>query len=439
MTMIREGNILNYLSSGKILYKIIFVYAFIFASLFSVSAQYKNPNYGSGQKIILSKSSVISMITVYPGNQIYSLFGHSAFRVYDPETGIDQMYNYGTFNFTDGFFVLKFIEGKLDYYLDIDFFQRAYRYYSAIEKRKIYEQVLDFDLEKRQALFDFLEKNGEPENRVYRYDFIWDNCSTRIAGAIDKTFPDLVDYSAYKGSEESFRKMIMPYLGENPFTNFGIQLVLGKDTDRIPKGHELFFLPSYMKQAFSAAVIKDNGNKIIPLVRKESMIASPERDFNKKPDYPLFIFLSVLVIYVAALVLQYVGRNRAGKKCGVCKLPGVVSALCEGFVFLFTGMIGLLITYLWFFSEHVVTVSNFNYLWCTPLNFILFAGIFLKKKSSCKKWLFVNALSILMCAIYLVCIAFGAQYSLPAFFPSIIILIIAGIKNLTQRHQVTKI
>jgi len=408
----------------KKFYKITFILVFVISAIFTAAAQDSRLNDNLSPKITLSRSSVISMITVYPGDKIYSLFGHSAFRVYDPENGIDRMYNYGTFNFTDGFFVLKFIEGRLDYYLDIDSFQRAFRFYSNIEKRKIYEQVLDFDLEKQQALFDFLEKNGKPENRVYRYDFIWDNCSTRIAGAVDKTFPELVDFSTYKGSGESFRKMIMSYLGEKPFTNFGIQLVLGKVTDRIPEGHEIFFLPIYMKQAFSAAVVKNSGNKTTPLVLRESMIASPERAFNKEPDYPFFIFLSVLIIYLISLVLQY-GKNRSNKNQIILKLSGILSKLCEGLIFLLTGIIGLLITYLWFFSYHSVTVLNINYLWCTPINLMLFVGIFYKKK----KYILLNNFSLVMCVVYLVCIAAGEQYPLPAFFPIVAVLIIATVKK----------
>ncbi len=424
--------------SGKKIYKIVLISVFIIITIFAIPAQDKELRYRAGLKITLSQSSIISMITVYPGDQIYSLFGHSAFRVFDPENGIDWMYNYGTFDFTDNFFILKFVQGKLDYYLDIGSFQRAFRFYSITESRKIFEQVLDFDLEERQALFDFLQKNGEPENRVYRYDFIWDNCSTRIADAIDKTFPGFVDYSAYRGSGESFRKMIMPYVGGHPFINFGIQLVFGKLADQIPKGHELFFLPVYMKQAFSAAVIKKGDNETASLVLKESMIASPDRAFHKKTDYPFFIFLSVLIIYFISIILQYEiifykkRKQSGGINSAVLLKPArFVSALCEGFVLLFTGIMGLLITYLWFFSDHTIASLNFNYLWCTPLNLILFAGIFLKIKSSFKKYLFVflNNLAMIMCVAYLACIASGAQYAMAAFFPVILLLITAEIKK----------
>ncbi|MCL2792736.1 MAG: DUF4105 domain-containing protein [Spirochaetaceae bacterium] len=412
---------MNYFLARKNFYKIVFASVFIVVAIFTVPAQ---------DEITLSRSSVVSMITIYPGDRIYSVFGHSAFRVYDPVNDIDWMYNYGTFNFSDDHFVLKFIEGRLDYYLSIGSFERALRFYYLVERRKVFEQVLDFDLKQRQALFEFLEENGRPENRVYRYDFIWDNCATRITDAIDRVFPGLVDYSAYKAPEKSFRKMLIPYLGENPFTNFGIQLVLGRVTDRIPIGHEIFFLPLYMKEAFSEAVMKTDGSGTTPLVIRESVLADPGRIFNKKPDYPLFIFLSILIIYFASLVFQY-RKNRGNKNFAISKISGIVSTLCEGFIFLFTGIIGLLITYLWFFSHHSVTGSNFNYLWCTPLSLILFVGIFLKKKTSVRKmFLFASNLSLIMCAAYLICIAAGAQYALPSFFPIVIFLTIAALRKI---------
>jgi len=71
--------------------------------------------YGFSQEIKLSSQAEISIITCDPGAELYSSFGHSAFRVLDRFNGIDQVYNYGTFNFkTDNFYV-KFARGKLLY------------------------------------------------------------------------------------------------------------------------------------------------------------------------------------------------------------------------------------------------------------------------------------------------------------------------------------
>lgn len=319
--------------------------------------------YKSGLDIALSESAVISMVTVYPGDEVYSLFGHSSFRVYDPENRIDWMYNYGTFDFSDPLFVPKFVAGRLDYYLDINSFQRSLKFYAGYEKRKVVEQVLSLDRVQRQALFDFLQDNGEPENRFYRYDFIWDNCSTRIELALEKTFPGGIDYSAYKPSGESFRQMIRQYLNGYPFFDFGIQLVLGRKADRNPMGKEVFFLPVPMMEAFSTAVFNEGGT---PLVSEENVLAQSGRVYVEKGDYPLAVFLSVLAVYAAAaaVLLRRQGRGKAA---------AALILLCEGFVLLSSGAAGVVISYLWFFSDHTITVSNINILWCSPLNLALFA------------------------------------------------------------------
>ncbi|MBT8399344.1 MAG: DUF4105 domain-containing protein, partial [Rhodothermia bacterium] len=131
----------------------------------------------------LSESSRISLVTVMPGDAVHSLFGHSAIRVSDPDRGLDLSYSYGTFNFDDDFFVAKFALGRMDYYLSVAYWRNALKLYRDIEERPAVEQVLDLTHEERERLFDFLQTNAREENRYYRYDFLFDNCSTRIRDA----------------------------------------------------------------------------------------------------------------------------------------------------------------------------------------------------------------------------------------------------------------
>ena len=51
------------------------------------------------QEYKLSKQSEISIITVGPGDILYEAFGHSAIRVSDPVIGMDNIFNYGLFDF----------------------------------------------------------------------------------------------------------------------------------------------------------------------------------------------------------------------------------------------------------------------------------------------------------------------------------------------------
>src|SRR5690606_412756 len=44
----------------------------------------------------LSDSAAVSLLTMLPGEEVYSAFGHSAFRIHDPALGLDRTYNFGT-------------------------------------------------------------------------------------------------------------------------------------------------------------------------------------------------------------------------------------------------------------------------------------------------------------------------------------------------------
>ena len=134
---------------------------------------------GYSQDIILSSRAEISVITCDPGAELYSSFGHSAFRVVDPTLHIDQAYNYGTFNFKTDNFYIKFARGKLMYDLSSYPFHYFIRDYIK-ENRTVVEQVLNLDQTEKQEMFDFLENNAKPENKSYLYDFFFDNCATKL-------------------------------------------------------------------------------------------------------------------------------------------------------------------------------------------------------------------------------------------------------------------
>lgn len=121
----------------------------------------------------------ISLLTCTPGEELYSTFGHSALRVTDSNAVTDLVYNYGTFNFDDEGFYLKFARGKLLYYVSVELFRDFAANYQ-YENRGITEQVLNLSGEEKIRMRHFLEENLQPQNRYYKYDFFFDNCTTRL-------------------------------------------------------------------------------------------------------------------------------------------------------------------------------------------------------------------------------------------------------------------
>ena len=215
----------------------------------ALSAQTPRPEAGAAPQ--LSPDAQVSVLTALRGKDLYETWGHTALRVQDPATGIDQVYNYGTFDFDQPGFYLKFMRGRLDYRLastSFDRFDRAYRYL----ERPLIEQTLDLDPADRQALFDFLVWNDSPGRREYRYDFFFDNCSTRPRDAVERVLGERLTWNA-PDPGLSFRELLDPGLIHRPWADFGIDVALGRGTDRRATPHEAMFLPFRLRDALDQA------------------------------------------------------------------------------------------------------------------------------------------------------------------------------------------
>ncbi len=274
---------------------------FIFSLLIIVSAV--NAFTQDLQTIRLSDKAEISVLTCSAGENLYSSFGHTAIRVYDPIVGLDETYNYGTFSFrTEGFYI-KFLRRTLDFKLDrtsYEYFEKTYRR----ENRSVKEQILNLNQQQKQNIFTALEINNLEENRYYRYDHFFDNCATRVRDMVFITFDDLIepDYS-FIDSSKSFRDLITPYLKNMPWSHLGINIGLGSPTDKCAKPYEQMFLPDVQYRILENSLIK--GNK--PLIKKSQTLfdTSFEQKDNYIPFYlqPLFVF-GVILFFISWLSLH---------------------------------------------------------------------------------------------------------------------------------------
>ncbi len=310
------------------------------------------------RRVLLSDSSTISLITVLPGEAVYSLFGHSAVRVYDPAHNIDLSYSYGTFHFDDPLFVLKFAGGKLDYYLSVARFESALRLYRDIEGRPAVEQVLDLTPDQKNRLFEFLQTNALPENRYYRYDFLFDNCSTRIRDALKSVLGEDILYGDVHGRDRSFRELLSPYLADRPFLEVGIDLLLGARTDRIATASEETFLPDYLETFFDGALLVDEEGIERPLVLRKDSLVQVTAYARARAGVP---WPAVIAALLVGLVLWLtVSEARAGA------LRDSIDVLLFGV----TGLVGCFMLVMWFGTEHHVTAVNWNLAWAWPTHLV---------------------------------------------------------------------
>ncbi|MBU0765886.1 MAG: DUF4105 domain-containing protein, partial [Bacteroidetes bacterium] len=317
----------------------------------------------------LSQEAEISLLTCTPGDEVYSVFGHSAVRVWDTGNRIDIVYNYGTFSYATENFMYKFLTRTLDFQLS----RQPYRYFEEEyreEERGVSQQVLNLRQQQKQELFEALEKNYLPENRYYRYDHFFDNCATRIRDILETTLGDDLEFR-YNGidSSQSFRKLIESYLNNYRWLDFGIDIGLGSPTDRSALPREFMFLPDYLYDIFSEARISDT-TALTGFVRK-SEVLFPAVSGQKPSGTPLFLTPLFIFWIVFALALILTIQNLHKKKV----------RLWFDLTWFFTlGVLGLVVFFLWFFTDHGVTENNLNILWAVPVHFFAVFLLIPKRK-----------------------------------------------------------
>ncbi len=303
----------------------------------------------------LSQRAGISLLTILPGDALYSAFGHSALRVSDPLTGFDAVFNYGTFDFEDPFFIPKFIYGKLDYFLSVTPFRYTIRA-SEIQRRSVIEQTLDLSPRQAEAVYQFLRFNAQPENRGYRYDFLFDNCSTRPRDVLEKTLGEALRFAPKPNPHKSFRTLLDPYVADRPWLDFGFDLLLGAPTDRIATPREVMFLPEYLMEAFDYASVSRDGSVRDLVAHKDTLLWIEGRAPGQAaPPWPLLLFSGLFLV----------GLVRTGMSLHRGVLPE--SPLrTDVLLFSVAGFVGLFLLFMWLGTEHHVTKWNWNVLWLLP-------------------------------------------------------------------------
>lgn len=303
-----------------------------------------------------SDEAEVTLITILPGPAVYEAFGHSALRVRDAERGVDRLYNYGTFQF-DRWFVPKFLYGQLDYYLSVAPFSAAVRHYEQLG-RPVIEQALDVTPAQRDALIAFLRTNAQPENRVYRYDFLFDNCSTRIRDACDAVWPQAIDWSEAPTPGHTFREMLDLYVADRPWTTFGFYLALGPQVDREVTAYEAMFLPDFLLDAADHAYLDDDAGRRPLVAATDTLLwidgyTHPQDAF----PWPAAVMWGLLGV---GIVLTAKQRHA----------PVNWADAFDRALFGVAGTAGLLMAFLWFISLHEVTNQNLNLLWAWPTHLV---------------------------------------------------------------------
>lgn len=363
----------------------------------------------TSQSIKISPEATFSVITCGAGNELYSSFGHSAFRFKDPVYGYDVVYNYGTFDFDTPLFYVKFARGKLPYQLGRSSFKRFVAVYK-YEKRWIKEQVLRLTPDQTEQLLAFLETNYEPENRDYKYDFFFNNCATKIRDVIRENFDNqFIFHQDHLPEKKTFRDLIHDNLDSNSWSSFGIDIALGAVIDKPVHPDEFQFLPEYVFKAFENATLVDG---VTPLVSEtELILAAPENAHVKGYFFlsPYFIFSIIALLVFSVTYLDF----KKGRR----------SRWLDTILLTVTGIAGIVIFLLWYATDHSATATNMNIWWLFPLTIYWAYQLSTKKQEKRKLWIIPAILLFLLLLVLCIWIIDFQQFALAAI-PLLLVLIV---------------
>lgn len=304
----------------------------------------------------LSPQAQISVLTCGPGDEIYSLFGHSAIRVVDPIENFDIIFNYGIFSFNSPNFMWRFIKGETDYQLGLQAYDAFLTEYSS-SGRYVKEQVIDLNPQEAQIFFDALRENYKQENRIYRYSFLFDNCSSRIKKKLLESYPNSISFPTQDTTTQTFMELLNPYFKNHSWTLLGVHIILGDPLHEQVLPEQVNFLPEYLYQTMQRASM--NHHK---LVKEENILLTPSTHPTKHVFWTAPTTGALLLLLIISLSIFEYFRKKTYKWVDIV-------------LFSCSGLLGIFLSFFILISEHPAISPNYDILWLSPIHILIVLSI----------------------------------------------------------------
>ncbi|MBR1880044.1 MAG: DUF4105 domain-containing protein [Prevotella sp.] len=318
------------------------------------------------------------LLTCSPHEEIYSLYGHTAIHFRNPKTGEDWVANYGVFDFHKPYFILRFVFGLTDYNLEVipyRYFEGEYKHFGSM----VTEQILNLTNDEKAALYQAIYNNAQPQNREYRYNFYYDNCTTRARDIIERNIQGNIRYTPRADYTPTYREMVREKTRNHPWATFGDDLLLGIKSDMQPDMRGQEFLPENMMTDFAQAQIVGTDGIIRPLVKEQRILVKPgvqiiEEDFPLTPTECALILLGISILVIVAEF----------KKKHTYRWWDVTLILLQS-------AIGCVL-FVMIFSQHPTTSINLQILLFNPLPLLFIYNVARGRRTQYWNWLAVMTL-----------------------------------------------
>ncbi|MCD8265719.1 MAG: DUF4105 domain-containing protein [Prevotellaceae bacterium] len=295
----------------------------------------------------------VSLLTCSAGEEVYSLYGHTALRVRDKGGGWDVVFNYGVFDFRSPHFVWRFVLGKCDYMVTCMPFCHFVEGYLG-RGSFVVEQTLGLTQREARRLLDALEVNVLPVHCTYRYNYLTENCTTKVRDKIRASLEGRLVLDTVT-ERRTYRQLMSECTEGHPWARLGDDLLLGADCDTLLTPWASLFLPFRLAKGLDGARVRDASGGLRPLVRETRTLANPyaQRPIETKHITPRAAAWLFLIICLVVCVIEVLTR-RQWWWLDILVMTGI-------------GLSGCLLCFMFFFSRHPAVGSNWQIWLFNPL------------------------------------------------------------------------
>ncbi|MFA6830654.1 MAG: DUF4105 domain-containing protein [Bacteroidaceae bacterium] len=320
----------------------------------------------------------ISLLTCSAGEEIYAYFGHTAIRVENFVTKEDFVYNYGQFNMNQTHFIWHFILGQTDYQMGKETFYHFARIYTYIN-RNVSAQILNLTNSEAETLVENLENNYKPQNRSYRYNYFYDNCSTRPYLIIKKSIEgELLSDGQYQ--PRSWRDEVNKCTIHASWSNLGMNFLLGAPTDKDMTETQQLFLPSNLERTLQSAKIKDKNGETRSLVLQQCQVIQRDEAMainEQKISTPFISAIQAAVLFlILTLFITFIDYKRKKR-----------TLWFDVILYTILGILGLVLTFMGLFSSHPCLIPNYELLLFNPLLLICIGSTIRQSRNTGRRYI----------------------------------------------------
>jgi hypothetical protein len=355
---------------------------------------------------ISAENTVVSVLTCSPGEEVHALFGHTGLRFRDDSAGMDVVFSYGYFDFGSPNFVWRFILGETDYMVGAVPYRHFMQEY---EERgsAVVEQQLNLTPLQQQTLYRALVENCRPENRVYRYNYFYNNCTTRIRDLLYSVAGE-VSYEGETPNELTFREALSMFTGRSPWYAFGIDLLLGADIDKPASRHQLQFIPGFFMNDADRAYVTAADGSTHAFVKEKGVLLPGQQNVVPKDHLTPFNVSLLLLLATMIVILCEVRRKKTYWGLDVVLM-------------LLQGVPGLLLLFMALFSSHPAVGNNWLLILFNPLALVLMP--IMVYRAIKKSQMGVSWLQVALVVLFFLSAVFSLQvYPVPVYFFAIALM-----------------